>query len=88
MYDIRRPNPVFLRSGRLLHMDRGLDFLLLVFLRHASIQERRKSNLCLYLGQLFDILLAAVTSERSVHLFESLAFGLWYEEPVECKSQH
>jgi hypothetical protein len=72
----------------LLNMRRKLLFFFLERFRHAAAQECRKSDLCLNPCQLLDIFLATVTSECSVHLFESLAAGLGNEEPVEGEGKH
>jgi hypothetical protein len=57
-------------------------------LRHAVAQQRREPNFCLDPGELLDIFLTTVTSESSIHLFESLSTSLWDEEPVEGKGEY
>ena len=66
-------------------MCRQVLLFALEFFRHASAQQRRKTNLCLNSGELLNIFLAAVASECSVHFFKCLATSLGNEEPVEGK---
>jgi len=69
-------------------MCRQILLLALEPFRYAPAQQRRETNLCLDPGQLLNIFLTTVTSERSIHLFQCLATSLGDEEPVKSEGKY